>query len=137
MSLPMFAPPLESDLYVPFWDSFARGEIVLPRCSSCQRFQWYPDETGPDCVGAEYEWIPVETTGVVYSLTRVHRPFVPADAAAVPFLVGFVDLDGADGARLVANFDERDGRVEIGTRVAAVFVEQDGRWRPVFRAVST
>jgi len=132
MDLPALAPPLELELAVPFWEAFERDEIVLPRCSSCHRFEWYPDQTGPNCEGATYEWVAVATTGTVHSITRVHRPFLSCDAQAVPFAVGFVELDGVDGARLVSNFDESSGLVSIGDRVQATFVDHAGRRRPVF-----
>jgi uncharacterized OB-fold protein len=128
----MASPDCEADdLVAPFWDAFTREEIVLPRCSSCQRVQWYPDSTGPDCPGAIFEWISVPTTGTVYSLTRVHRRFLPDGEPVLPFVVGFVELDGVDGARLVARFDD-DDRLRIGARVAARFVHASGRDQPVF-----
>ena len=128
----MATPDFDSDdLVAPFWDAFTRNEIVLPRCSSCKRVQWYPDSTGPDCPGASFEWISVPTSGTVHSLTRVHRSFVPDGEQSLPFVVGFVELDGVDGARLVARFDD-DERLRIGARVEARFTSGSGRDQPVF-----
>jgi uncharacterized OB-fold protein len=132
MHLPLFDPPAENDVARPFWDAIAEHELRLPRCSSCGRFQWYPDETGPDCDCATYDWVSVPTSGVLHTLTRVYRSFLPNVQSGLPFVVGFVELDGVDGARLVATLDDSHP-LTIGDRVEAAFVEVEGRVRPLFR----
>ena len=116
------APPTE--LAAPFWEGIARRELRLPRCSECGQFQWYPDSTGPDCPGAEYEWTVVGTAATVYTMTKVHRWFLPAAvpeaADSPPFVVGVVELDDAPGVRLVAQLADEAG-LAIGARVAARF----------------
>ena len=136
--LPSFDPVAlgDSTLLAPFWDAFERHEIVLPQCSACHRFQWYPDDTGPDCAGATYEWVVVPASGTIYTMTRVHRAFLPGGADGVPFVVGLIELDGVDGARLVAHLDAEDIDLAIGDRVRARFERVGDGWRPVFgRAV--
>jgi uncharacterized protein len=130
-----FAPPID-ELTAPFWDGAERQQLVLPRCSACGTFQWYPDAAGPDCAGARYDWVEVPRTGTVFTRTRVHRAFLPEAAGSLPFTVAFVELDGVDGVRLVGNLDD-DADVQIGDRVEARFEEVGGRWRPVFQAVAT
>ena len=134
--LPLFFDPPQDELTAPFWEAFAQHEIVLPRCSECRTFQWYPDAAGPDCPDATYEWVSVPTTGTVHTRTRVHRAFLPAAAPALPFTVGFVELDGTDGVRLVANLDD-DEDIAIGERVEARFEQADGQVRPVFHRAAT
>jgi uncharacterized OB-fold protein len=133
--LPLFFDPPLDELTAPFWEGFERHQIVLPRCSGCGRFQWYPEAAGPDCPGADYSWVAVPTTGTLSSKTRVHRAFLPGAAGSLPFTVGFVELDGADGLRLVANVDDQTD-VAIGDRVEARFQEVAGRWPPVFHPVT-
>jgi uncharacterized OB-fold protein len=130
MHVPLVEPPA-LDVAQPFWDAIEQRQLRLPRCSACGRFQWYPDDTGPDCDGAIYEWMSVPTTGVLHTFTRVHRAFLPGVENALPFTVGFVELDGVEGARLVALLREPPA-LTIGDRVEATFVDVDGRIRPVF-----
>jgi uncharacterized OB-fold protein len=132
--LPSFLPDLDHELIAPFWQAFQRRAIALPRCSVCHRFEWYPDDTGPDCTGAHYEWVDVATTGVVHSVVRVHRAFLPDGGGDVPFLVGLVEIDGTHGLRLASNFAD-DAEVRIGDRVEASFVDVGGNLRPVFRVI--
>ena len=131
MGLPHFEPPLDDEIAAPFWAAIDEGRIVLPRCSSCGRWQWYPDEAGPDCPGASLRWEEVATTGTVHTATRVERAFLPGGHADVPYVVAFVELDGVDGVRLVANLAE-DTTATIGDRVQADFVDLGDRRHLVF-----
>jgi uncharacterized protein len=128
--LPHFEPP-DDELSRPFWDAAARRELQLPRCSGCGRWQWYPDDAGPDCAGAHLVWETVATTGTVHSKTTVRRGFLPGGRDDPPFVVGLVELDGVDGVRLVANLAD-DPPVAIGARVRAEFEPLGGRLHPVF-----
>jgi uncharacterized OB-fold protein len=75
----------------------------------------------------------VATTGTVHTATRVERAFLPGGQADVPYTVGFVELDGVDGVRLVANLTD-DPPVAIGSRVRASFVPLGARRHLVFVA---
>ena len=59
--------------------------------------------------------------------------FLPGGPDDPPFTVGFVELDGVEGVRLVANLAE-DDRIGIGSRVRATFVDHDGHPHLVFVA---
>jgi uncharacterized protein len=141
-----FDPPL-LPMAEPFWAAIDRGALVLPRCSVCHRWQWYPEATGTDCTGGRLEWEPVALTGTLYSFTIVHRSFLPNGRAAVPYAVGFIDLDGLDERdRLVAGaeLDRPDDRprlvanlapspeLAVGIRLRATFVRVGDRQHPVF-----
>jgi uncharacterized OB-fold protein len=130
MALPTFDIPDDNTIGAPFWDGVAAGELRVSRCSSCGRWQWYPDDVGPCCPGAEYEWVPVDGTGSVYAHTTIRRSFLPGESTA-PYVVGLVELDGVDGVRLVGNLA---GGVEwsIGDRVRVSFEELERRRHPVF-----
>lgn len=117
--LPWCEPPAEIEMARPFWDSIERGQLVLPRCSVCHRWQWYPEAFGTDCAGGTLDWQPVSTTGTVYSLTTVHRSFLPGGRDQAPYLVALIDLDDTPGPRLVAPLTDD---AAIGDRVQAQFV---------------
>lgn len=134
--LPHFEPPANLDLAKPFWEAIARRELALPRCSVCGRWQWYPDAAGPDCAGAELVWEPVATTGEIHTLTTVRRGFLPDGRDDPPFIVAFVELDGVEGVRLVANLAD-DQRLGIGARVRATFEPLGDRLHLVFASDDT
>src|SRR5436190_14448490 len=131
MTFPVYDPPADVEVAAPFWEAIQRGELRLPRCSRCHRWQWYPDAAGPDCADATLEWVAVPLSGVLHTFTRVYRPFLPGDGASVPYVIGFVELDDVTGVRLVANIAD-DENVAIGRRVRATFVDAGGQTRPVF-----
>lgn len=119
VALPAFEPPVDIEMARPFWDAVHRGELMLPRCSVCGAWQWYPEADGTDCTGGTLTWHRVALTGTVYSLAPVHRSFLPGGRDQAPYTVGLVDLDGVDGPRFVAPLLDD---VQIGERVHARFV---------------
>jgi uncharacterized protein len=131
MGLPHFEPPRDDDVAAPFWEGIDSEVVMLPRCSHCGRWQWYPDEAGADCPGATLVWEEVVPRGVIHTATRVERAFLPGGQADVPYVVAFVELDGVDGVRLVANVPD-DVDVAIGDRVHASFVDFGDRKQLVF-----
>ncbi len=133
MSLPTWAPP-EGGIAQPFWDGVAREELLLPRCSLCHGWQWYPSEAGVCCAGAFHEWVAVSGRGTIHTYTYVRRAFLPNGAADVPYAVVFVDLDDAPGVRFVGNLlmHEHDDEITIGLVVDLSFVRVGGRAHPVF-----
>lgn len=133
MALPSYAPPEDVAVARPFWEGLARGELVLPRCSSCGAWEWYPSLSGPSCADAEYEWITLSGTGTVFSFVRVRRAFLPD--GQVPYVVALIEPDGAPGVRLVANLTDESWA--IGTRVHLGFEEVAGRRHPVYHRIAT
>jgi hypothetical protein len=134
MALPTFEPPDDVAWATPFWEAIGRDALALPRCSACHTWIWYPDDAGPCCEDATFEWVDVATTGTLHTWTRVRRAFLPRGRDDVPYVVGFVELDGVDGLRLVVNLADGATDPTIGQRVRATFVEHAGRRRPVFVA---
>jgi uncharacterized OB-fold protein len=124
--------PLHDAVARRFWDGIADGCLLLPRCSGCGRWQWYPTETGPCCAGAELDWQQLAGTGSVFTYTTVYHAFLPSVATATPYTVGLIELDGADGIRFVGLLD-LDIPV-IGARVRMQVVEAGARRLPVFVA---
>ncbi len=133
MGLPHWEPPSDDDIAAPFWTAIDDEHLVLPRCSVCGRWQWYPDDAGADCAGGELRWEPVPTTGTVHTMTTVERAFLPGGQGDVPFTVAFVELDDVEGVRLVANLAE-DAEMGIGDRVQATFPQEGDRRRLLFVA---
>ncbi len=134
LAVPFFEPRFEVELARPFWEGIAAHELRMSRCSVCHGWQWYPDDAGPCCDGAVYEWVPVAHEGELHTFSRVHRQFLPGPAGPLPFVVGFVHLDGVVGPRFVAPIVDGP-EMRIGARVRARFIEVEGHTRPVFDVV--
>jgi uncharacterized OB-fold protein len=128
-NLPTFTPP-DLEFNKTFWDGIERGELLVPRCSICGAWQWYPGDMGTCCRGGVYDWQPVSGRGTVHTRTTVQRAFLPGGADDVPFHLVFVDLDDAPGVRFVGN--TLDATIDIGTRVHLSFVDTGARRHPVF-----
>ena len=101
MSLPDFPPRFDTDIVRPYWDALARGELMLPACSQCGTWQWYPFDFVKCHADAHHAWRRVTTRGTVFSFSIVHRSFLPnAKPGAPAYVSALVELDGIAGVRL-------------------------------------
>lgn len=135
--LPELASVNPSSLTQPFWDACKRRELVLQRCTACQRFQHPPLPGCRYCGSSEIEWAPVGGTGQVYTYTVVHHPAIPQLAESVPYAAVVVELDEAPEARMVSNLlDIAPEDIRMGMPVELVWDEvKGGVVLPRFRAV--
>jgi len=111
----LFAPPRTAPWLKGYRDGIAAGELRLPRCSACGRWEWYPRESGPACAGADYVWETVGPVATVFTITRVERPLL--SDVDQPYEVGLVVTVEAPRCRIAARFDTSAGPVSIGDRV--------------------
>lgn len=93
-------PDLDGPLTAEFFAGAARGELVVPRCSQCDAWVWYPEETCPHC-GGRPEWQATSGRARLFSWAVVQRPFLPAFADMVPFVTALVTLEEAPEVRIV------------------------------------
>ena len=104
-----------------FWDGAAAGKLLLQKCKSCGKVQFFPRVACVDCFG-ELDWIESKGGGKVHTFTLVRVPRNPAFKEETPIYYINVILD--EGvimeSRLVG--DGRD-KVKMGDRVKAVFQE--------------
>ncbi len=100
MPVPQFAPSRNHELSAPYWDATAESRLVLPACSVCGAWQWYP-VAGLAChPEAVHIWNEVPSEGSIYTFTRVERAFLP-EGGDPPYTVALVELDSVVGPRLV------------------------------------
>ena len=88
----------------PFFAGAARGELRIPRCRRCDRFQWYPPERCAACGSPELEWVLTSGRGTLFSFAVVRRPLLREFAPLVPFATGLVSLAEDPAVRLVTRF---------------------------------
>ena len=123
--------PHPSELSQPYWDGWARGELLFQRCASCGLATHPPALICAHCTSRELAWEASAGTGSVYSWTTVWRPQTPA--FVVPYQPIIVDVD--EGFQLLSNLIECEhDAVHIGLRVAVEFhAIADGTMLPYFR----
>ena len=126
----------------PFWDGCRRGELLIQRCGSCERWLWQPRPICSGCQTPDPVWTRVSGEGKVASWTVVRPPVLPAYADTVPFVILLVELE--EGVRMVGYLvDDRGARLEtdgkaeaidFGTEVALRFHDQAGTPLPCWTA---
>jgi len=86
-----------------FWAGARRGELLIPRCTGCGAYAWYPIARCRRCGAGEFGWTRMSGHGRLFSWVVVRRAFLPAFAAKVPFVAALVALDEEPGVRLATN----------------------------------
>lgn len=105
-----------------WWEAAASHRLVVQRCEACGRTRHPPGPRCPWCRSGDWAWLTLPGTGTVYTYTVVRQAFLPALAGTVPYVVAVVELDGADGARLVSNVVDADpSEVSVGAPVAVAW----------------
>ena len=123
-------PPRRTEETGPFWDGCAEGRLVLPRCTACDEFIWYPRRTCPFCGGRSVRWEQVSGDATLYSFTIIRRGG-GAYKEAAPYVVAYVEL--AEGPRVLTNIVVDDPfSVYIGQPVRVRF-EAAGESDAIFR----
>jgi hypothetical protein len=113
--MPMPAANAET---VGWWEAAAGHRLVVQRCTACGATRHPPGPVCPRCRATTSEWWPLPGTGRVYTYTVVRQAFIPSLADRLPYVVIAVELDGADGARLVSNLvDAEADEVTVGMSV--------------------
>jgi uncharacterized protein len=115
-------PDVEDPLTAEFFAGAARGELVIPRCSSCGRWVWYPEPACPTCHESELTWTATSGRGRLFSWAVVQRPFLPAFAEMIPFVTALVALEEAPEVRIVTYVvDVEPGALEADLPLAVTF----------------
>jgi uncharacterized OB-fold protein len=84
----------------PFWEAAKRHELLLPRCTQCGPFFFYPRATCPRCLSGDLEWQVVSGRGTLHTFTIVHRG--PRNfPLPSPYVMAIVELD--EGPRMMTN----------------------------------
>jgi len=124
--------PRESSLSRPYWAASRDERLVLPFCTACGDFFWYPRPVCPTCLADGIEWREAAGAGVVYAVTVLHKPGPGRDAKEGPYAVAIIEL--AEGVRVLSNVvGVAPGEVAVGAPVRVVWQPlADGRKLPMF-----
>ena len=93
-------PDLDDELTAEFFAGAARHELLIPRCTGCDAWVWYPEPACPAC-GGELQWAVTSGQARLFSWAVVQRPFLPAFAEMIPFVTALVALEEAPEVRIV------------------------------------
>jgi uncharacterized protein len=105
-----------------WWEAAAHHRLVVQRCRDCGRTRHPPGPVCPRCRSLDSDWSELPGTGTVFTFTVVRQAFIPSLADKIPYVVIAVELDGADGARMVSNLIDIDpADVAIGMHVEVVW----------------
>jgi len=127
--LPTPRPVIDPDTQ-PYWDAAARGELVVPHCTTCDRPFWYPRGFCPRC-GGEPDWRSSPGRGRLYSFSVVRRAAEPW-GSHTPFVLGYIELD--EGVTVQGNVvDCTSDQLEPGLAVRAVFERSEADDLPILR----
>jgi len=103
---------------VGWWEAAADHRLVVQRCTQCAHTRHPPGPVCPRCRSTASDWLELPGTGRVYTYTIVRQAFIPSLQDRLPYVVIAVELDGADGVRIVSNLvDAEPGDVAVDMAV--------------------
>lgn len=109
-----------------FQQGAARGVFLLPVCTECQRYHWYPRSHCPFChAEGTIAWEEVSGEGTIYSYSVMRK-------AEPLYVIAYVEL--AEGPIILTNVIEcTPERVKVGMRVRVKYeTGKDGLPLPYF-----
>jgi len=109
-------PDVEWEPTAEFWAGAARDELRIPRCDTCGRLHWYPEDECRSCKGSAFTWETMSGRGTLFSWVVVTHPFLAQFADLVPFVPALVALDEDPAVRLatrVVDVDEEELEFEM------------------------
>ncbi len=126
--------PMADHESLPWWKAAAEHRLLVQRCADCMHLRLPPAPVCPSCRSDVSDWKEVSGRGTLYSYTVVHRPI--AAGQEVPFVVAVIELDGAEGVRMISNVvDTPLDDLEIGLAVEVVWEDMGPEFAmPRFRA---
>ena len=123
-------PPEES---AEFFDAAREERLLIQRCSSCGKHQFYPRKVCTHCGDTDVEWVQASGRGTVHTYTVIHRG-IPGWLEEGPYVAAVIDLD--EGARMTSNVvDCAPADVVVGMPVEVTFVDEGKYVLPRFRPV--
>jgi len=79
----------------PWWEALKRHELYLQKCCDCGALRYYPRALCPECLSSRTEWIRARGTGRVYTFTITYQNSAPGFRESVPYVLAYVELEGA------------------------------------------
>jgi uncharacterized OB-fold protein len=127
--------PAASVANAPYWEACRRHELLIQRCRSCARHQFYPRRMCAACGADAPEWVRASGRAALSSFTVVRQPLSEAYAAQGPYVVALVAL--AEGPTMMSHVVGCDpAELAVGMALVVDFEDwPEGISLPVFRPV--
>jgi uncharacterized OB-fold protein len=127
-------PPRPDDVSRFFWESAARGRLMMQRCADCGRFQHPPDVVCVFCQSETLEATELSGRGSLYTFGVVERAFHPGFVDHLPYVVALVELDEQPGLLIYTNIVDADpATLTLGMPLDVTFEERGDIALPQFR----
>lgn len=110
----------------PFWEGALAGQLMLPRCTDCNRVHWYPRHICPFCHSMNLEWVEASGEGTIYSYAVQHLVFSKWHKDT-PYVSAYIDLKEGDRMLTVLRGvdPEKPEDINIGAPVKIEFEQVD------------
>ena len=106
----------------PFWQGAAAGKLLLQKCRSCGKVQFFPRVVCVECFSSDIEWITASGQGKVHSFSWVRVPRNPAFKEEVPICYANIIL--VEGVIMESRIVGKGAdKVKIGDKVKVIFQE--------------
>lgn len=100
----------------PFWEGLTDGQLVLPQCRGCGKWNWPAVWRCGACGSWGHDWKPQRLSGTIFAWTRTHHRFGGTEGLDLPYVTALVTLD-AIPVRLQGLIEGRENGVQIGAAV--------------------
>jgi len=131
--LKYFFEPFAESFEEGFWEAVKRRELAFQRCNRCGTWLHPPRPLCYKCKSYDLRWEKSNGRGRIYSWVTFTREVNPL--YAVPFEVVLVEMDDAEGVRMISNMLDTDpNELYIDMPVQVDFLDVPPRHViPVFR----
>lgn len=126
--LPTGLPSPEDDegVAAPYWAGLRANRLLVQRCPACGTMQFAGEWICHRCHAFDPPWVEVPARGRIYSWERIWHPVHPVLVGHVPYLVVLVELEQAQGIRMLGNLlGDPMQAVTIGAEVEGVYEHHD------------
>jgi hypothetical protein len=114
-----------------YFQGFKEGKILATRCKKCNRVLLPARPFCPRCFVRLDEWVELPQEGTITTWTYVNYTYFGVTEDMIPEILASIKVDGADtsinssiGGFNVKDFDLALKKVQVGTRVRAVWREE-------------
>lgn len=115
--------PVPTGYDAPFWAAAKDNRLLLQRCVTTGRHQWFPRARSIHARGGDVEWVESRGRGRVETFSVVVRSFYPALPA--PYVLAVVHLE-EDVSLTTLVVDADPDAIRIGMPVEVTFRILDG-----------
>ena len=112
-------PPLADQFSQAYWNAAGEGTLLIQRCRTCGRYQFYPRGHCVHCFAPDPEWTPASGRGRLHTYAIIRRTPNAEFAAECPYVLAIIELD--EGPRMTARITGKTDDIACDQRVRAVF----------------